>query len=215
MPTGGKHDTTLHLGETFRRLLKRPRYREGVIAQAFYVGAQIMCWTFIIHYGMTLLGMDAATAQRYNTVAMVIFCSSRFVCTYLLRFVSAGGLLACLAAGGAALTIGTIFLQGMPGIYSLIGVSACMSLMFPTIYGIALKGLGEEAKIGSAGLVMAIVGGALMPPLQGRIIDMGSFDLGFVTLESVRASFVLPLVCFVVIAAYGYRTFRIHDAEPA
>jgi FHS family L-fucose permease-like MFS transporter len=215
MPTGGKHDTSLHLGDTVKRLLRRPRYVEGVVAQAFYVGAQIMCWTFIIHYAMTLLGMDAATAQRHNIVAMVIFCSSRFVCTFLLRYVSAGGLLASLALGAITLTLGTIFLQGLPGLYCLIGISACMSLMFPTIYGIALRGLGEEAKIGSAGLIMAIVGGALMPPLQGRLIDLGPTDLGFITLESVRASFVLPLVCFVVIAAYGFRTFRRHDRPAA
>ncbi len=215
MPTGGKHDARLHLGTTVRRLLARSRYLEGVVAQAFYVGAQIMCWTFIIHYGMTLLGMDAATAQRYNIVAMVIFCSSRFICTLLLKYVSPGGLLAWLACGGIVLSLGTIFLHGMSGLYSLIGISACMSLMFPTIYGIALKGLGEEAKLGSAGLIMAIVGGALMPPLQGRIIDMGPVDLGFVTLESVRASFALPLLCFMVIAVYGYRTLRVHDAASA
>jgi len=214
MPTAGKHDTKLHLGTTFKRLLSRGRYYEGVIAQAFYVGAQIMCWTFIIHYAMTLLGMEAATAQRYNIVAMIIFCTSRFICTFLLKYISPGALLASLAAGGIVLTLGTIFLQGMIGLYCLIGISACMSLMFPTIYGIALKGLGEEAKIGSAGLIMAIVGGALMPPLQGRIIDMDSFNLGFITLESVRVSFVLPLICFIVIAIYGYRTFRIHDAKP-
>lgn len=213
MPTGGKHDSSLHLGTTFKRLFSRKRYVEGVLAQAFYVGAQIMCWTFIIHYAMSSLGMSAATAQRYNIIAMVIFCSSRFICTYLLKFVSPGGLLAGLALGGIALILGTIFIQGMAGLYCLIGVSACMSLMFPTIYGIALKGLGEEAKIGSAGLIVAIVGGALMPPLQGRIIDMDAIDLGFMTLESVRASFVLPLLCFVFIAIYGYRTYRYHDAR--
>jgi FHS family L-fucose permease-like MFS transporter len=163
---------------------------------------------------MILLGMDAATAQRYNIIAMIIFCTSRFICTFLLKFVSPGGLLASLAVGGMVLTLGVIFLQGMTGLYCLIGISACMSLMFPTIYGIALKGLGEEAKIGSAGLIMAIVGGALMPPLQGRIIDMPPFNLGIITLESVRASFVLPFICFVVIAIFGYRTFRIHDAKP-
>jgi FHS family L-fucose permease-like MFS transporter len=212
MPTGGTHDVHLHLGTTVRRLLARSRYLEGVVAQAFYVGAQIMCWTFIIHYGMTLLGMDAVTAQRYNIVAMIIFCSSRFVCTFLLKYVSPGGLLASLACGGILLSLGTIFLPGMAGLYSLIGISACMSLMFPTIYGIALKGLGEEAKLGSAGLIMAIVGGALMPPLQGRVIDMGQVALGFVTLESVRASFALPLLCFVIIAVYGLRTVLVHDA---
>ena len=88
-----------------------------------------------------------------------------------------------------------------------------MSLMFPTIYGIALDGLGEDAKLGSAGLIFAIVGGALMPPLQGSIIDLGDVNLGFMTLAAVRASFVLPLVCFVIIAIYGFRTFKIHHAK--
>ena len=100
---------------------------EGVIAQVFYVGVQIMCWTFIIQYAELELGMAKSTAQNCNILAMVIFVSSRFICTFLLRFVSAGGLLACLVAGGMLLTLGTIFLSGMAGIYSLIGVSACMA----------------------------------------------------------------------------------------
>jgi len=213
MPKGQNHGPAIKLGQIFKFLLTTPRYYEGVIAQAFYVGAQIMCWTFIIHYAMILLGMDAATAQRWNIIAMAIFCTSRFITTYMLKFISPGGLLASLAAGGMLLTLGTIFLQGMTGLYCLVGISACMSLMFPTIYGIALRGMGEEAKIGSAGLIWAIVGGALMPPLQGRIIDMSDLNLGFMTLESVRVSFILPFICFVVIAIYGYRTFKIHDAK--
>jgi FHS family L-fucose permease-like MFS transporter len=111
-----------------------------------------------------------------------------------------------LAIGGMGLTLGTIFVQGIMGLYCLVGISACMSLMFPTIYGIALDGMGEEAKVASAGLIFAIVGGCLMPPLQGRIIDMG----GFGTLEGVRVSFFLPFICFVVIAIFGYRTFAVH-----
>ena len=144
---------------------------------------------------------------------MAIFCTSRFVCTYLLKFVSPGGLLAVLAVGGGLLTAGTIFIEGMLGLYCLIGISACMSLMFPTIYGIALEGLGEDAKLGSAGLIFAIVGGALMPPLQGRIIDLGNdvtgaLTIGPMTLPAVSASFILPLGCFVVIAIYGVLTHR-------
>ncbi len=98
----------------------------------------------------------------------------------------------------------------MPGLYCLIGVSACMSLMFPTIYGIALKGLGDDAKLGAAGLIMAIGGGCLMPPIQGLILDMNEFNLGFMTLSSARASFVLPLICFIVIAIFGRRTSKVH-----
>jgi len=206
MPDTGGHEKHLHLADTFRNLFRNKRYLEGVVAQAFYVGAQIMCWTFIIHYATDLLGFSFAKAQTYNVIAMVIFCSSRFICTFLLKFFSPGHLLMSLAIGAMSLTLGTIFLQGMPGLYCLVGISACMSLMFPTIYGIALDGMGEEAKVASAGLIFAIVGGCLMPPLQGRIIDMG----GFGGLEGVRASFFLPFICFVVVAIYGYRTFKVH-----
>ncbi len=213
LPKAGGADRQIHFFETLGNLARNGRYLGGVVAQTFYVGAQIMCWTFIIHYAMINLNMSLSQAQRYNIVAMVIFCSSRFICTYLLKYVSPGGLLAALALGGSVLTLGAIFLGGMAGLYSLIGISACMSLMFPTIYGIALAGLGEDAKLGSAGLIFAIVGGALMPPLQARIIDLGdnvtgALDVGFMTLPAVSASFVLPLVCFVIIAVYGFATHR-------
>jgi MFS transporter, FHS family, L-fucose permease len=206
MPDTVAQHESMPLGQTFSMLMKNKRYLEGVLAQTFYVGAQIMCWTFIIHYATDLLGFSLAKAQAYNVVAMIIFCSSRFVCTFLLKFFSPGHLLMSLAVGATALTLGTIFLQGMPGLYCLVGISSCMSLMFPTIYGIALDGMGDEAKIGSAGLIFAIVGGCLMPPLQGRIIDAGAIG----SLESVRVSFFLPLICFVFIAIYGFRTFAVH-----
>ncbi|MBN1805496.1 MAG: hypothetical protein JW837_09610 [Sedimentisphaerales bacterium] len=206
MPDTGTHEKSLHLAETFRTLLRNKRYLEGVVAQAFYVGAQIMCWTFVIHYATDLLGFSFAKAQAYNVIAMVVFCSSRFICTFLLKFFSPGHLLMSLAIGAMGLTLGTIFIQGMPGLYCLIGISACMSLMFPTIYGIALDGMGDEAKIASAGLIFAIVGGCLMPPLQGRIIDAGAIG----GLEGVRVSFFLPFICFVVVAIFGFRTFAVH-----
>jgi FHS family L-fucose permease-like MFS transporter len=209
--TGHDSNKSLNLGDTFGRLLKNKGYVEGVFAQTFYVGAQIMCWTFIIHYATTNLGMTAAQAQNYNIVAMVIFCCSRFICTFMLKYIRPGRLLMLLAAGGMATTLGAIFLPGMAGLYSLIAISACMSLMFPTIYGIALDGMGEDAKIASAGLIFAIVGGALMPPLQGRIIDLGGESGLLMGLPSVSASFVLPLVCFVFIAFYGWRTFTLHE----
>jgi FHS family L-fucose permease-like MFS transporter len=205
----GEEKTELDLGGTLKRLFTNAKYIEGVVAQAFYVGAQIMCWTFIIQYAGNELGMSKADAQGYNLIAMIIFVSSRFICTALLKFFSPGGLLATLAVVGGALIIGMMTIHGMTGLYCLVGVSACMSLMFPTIYGIALEGLGDDAKLGAAGLIMAIGGGSLMPPLQGMIMDGN----GFLGLSATRSSFILPFICFVAIAIYGWRTHNIHHAE--
>jgi MFS transporter, FHS family, L-fucose permease len=192
------------VGASLGRLLRTPDYVWGVVAQAFYVGAQIMVWTFIIQYAVNEIGLSAQTAQGWNMVAMVIFVSSRFVCTYLLKFFNPGLLLTFLAIAGGALVMGAIFLKGMPGLYSLVGVSACMSLMFPTIYGIALSGLGDDAKLGSAGLIFAIGGGCLMTPLQALIMDGSAWG----SISATRASFLLPFICFVVIAAYGFTVAR-------
>ena len=206
LPRTMTHDHRLTMQElkvTSASLIRNARYREGVVAQAFYVGAQIMVWTFVIHYGMTVIGLTAAESQGYNIVAMIIFLSSRFICTFILGYIRPGPLLMLLATGGILMTLGTIFLPGYAGFYSLLGISACMSLMFPTIYGIALKDMGDEASLASAGLVMAIVGGALMPPIQGALIDAGPI-IG--DLPSIRTSFLLPLVCFFVVATFGFRS---------
>lgn len=198
MPQFAQDKPDAPFGQIIVRLLGKPHYREGVIAQAFYVGAQITCWTFVIHYGMEQVGLTLAQAQTWNIAAMVIFLLSRFVCTFLMHYVSAGRLLALFAIAAVGFTLGAILLPGKTGLICLVLVSACMSLMFPTIYGIALKGLPEEeAKLGSAGLIMAIVGGAVLPLMQGKFID----ELG------VRNSFYLPLICFVAIAIFGIRTF--------
>ena len=181
MPKNGDKSHDVHFLASIRRIFSLVRYREGVVAQFFYVGAQIMCWTFIIQYGTRIFmaeGMDEKAAevlsQKFNIIAMIIFCCSRFVCTFLLRFINAGKLLATLATAAALLTIGVMAFQDRTGMYCLVAVSACMSLMFPTIYGIALNGLGDDAKFGAAGLIMAILGGSVLPPLQARIIDCGT-----------------------------------------
>ena len=196
---------------TLKRIFSIPRYREGVVAQFFYVGVQIMCWTFIIQYGTRLFmsqGMDEQAAevlsQQYNILAMVIFCISRFICTFILRYLNASLLLAILAVAGGGFVLGVIFLQNIWGMYCLVAVSACMSLMFPTIYGIALSGMGDDAKFGAAGLIMAILGGSVLPPLQAAIIDTQVIA----GMPAVHVSFILPLICFVVIVIYGYRSYR-------
>jgi len=205
LPDTGQDDEEIHVMTLAKNLFTNWQYVGGVIAQTFYVGAQIMTWTFVIHYGMTLVGLSAAEAQNYNILAMGIFLASRFICTFILKYMSPGLLLGVLAVGGGLLTAGAIFLQGLTGLYCLIGVSACMSLMFPTIYGIALNGLSpNDAKLGSAGLIFAIVGGAFMPRLQGAIIDGDGMTIAGQLLEPVRLSFFLPLSCFVVIAGFGF-----------
>lgn len=216
MPKNADQDHSLHLGHALKRIFSIPRYREGVIAQFFYVGVQIMCWTFIIQYGTRIfvnLGMEEQAAevlsQKYNIVAMAIFCVSRFVCTFLLKYVSPGKLLMTLAIGGAILTSGVMGFQNIWGLYCLVGVSACMSLMFPTIYGIALQGLGDDAKFGAAGLIMAILGGSIMPPIQAMIIDCQNI----MGMPAVNVSFILPLICFLVIIHYGYRSYSVHQKK--
>lgn len=210
MPHNGDKNHDINFVPTLRRIFSLPHYREGVIAQFFYVGVQIMCWTFIIQYGTPILMADGMTeqaaevmSQQYNIIAMVIFCCSRFICTFLLRYVNTGQLLMMLAIAGGALVCGVIFMHNIYGLYCLVGVSACMSLMFPTIYGIALTGLGDDAKFGAAGLIMSILGGSVLPPLQASIIDRGELF----GMPAVNVSFVLPFICFVVIAIYGQRTY--------
>lgn len=210
MPHNGDKNHDINFVPTLRRIFSLPHYREGVIAQFFYVGVQIMCWTFIIQYGTPILMADGMTeqaaevmSQQYNIIAMVIFCCSRFICTFLLRYINTGQLLMILAIAGGALVCGVIFMHNIYGLYCLVGVSACMSLMFPTIYGIALTGLGDDAKFGAAGLIMSILGGSVLPPLQASIIDRGELF----GMPAVNVSFVLPFVCFVVIAIYGQRTY--------
>lgn len=190
--------------ESFGRLISNAKYREGVIAQVFYVGVQIMCWTFIIQYAERL-GFTKSEAQNFNIIAMAIFITSRFISTSMMKYLKAELMLFIFALGGFFSILCVIFIDGVWGLYALILTSGFMSLMFPTIYGIALYGLKEESTLGAAGLVMAIVGGALMPPLQGIIIDRGDV-LG---MPAVNFSFILPLICFVAIAIYGYRTWRV------
>ena len=191
--------------QTLHNLWHNTIYREGVFAQMFYVAAQIMTWTFIIQYADNL-GINKATAQTYNIVAMSLFLCSRFISTFLMRYVNSRLLLAAFGCGAAICSLGAVAIVGMTGLYCLVGISFFMSLMFPTIYGIALEDVDHrDHTLGAAFLVMAIVGGALMPPLQGMIIDQHTV-MGH---PAVNVSFVLPLLCFLLIIVYGYRAYKL------
>lgn len=186
---------------TLGRLFHNRVYREGVVAQMFYVAAQIMVWTFIIQYADNL-GINKATAQNYNIVAMSLFLVGRFLSTWLMKYIDCRKLLVVFGIGAAVCSLGVILVVGKVGLYCLIGISLFMSLMFPTIYGTALERVSlDDASLGAAFLVMAIVGGALMPPLQGAIIDCGSV-MGH---PAVNVSYCLPLLCFVIVTIYGLR----------
>ena len=211
MPKSGDQNHDVHPFATVRRIVKLKYYREGVIAQFFYVGAQIMCWTFIIQYGTRVFmaeGMDEQSAevlsQRFNIYAMVFFICSRFIATFLMRYMKPARLLMIFGILAMVFTVGVILFQNRLGVYCLVCVSGCMSLMFPTIYGIALDGLGDDAKFGAAGLIMAILGGSVLPPFQALIIDRGMVG----DMPATNVSFVLPWICFLVVTIYGYRILK-------
>lgn len=213
------NDTDIHTTKgtwsILGNLLKHKNYREGVIAEFFYVGAQVTCWTFIIQYGTRIFTAEGMTeqaaevlSQKYNAFAMFLFVCGRFICTWLMRWFSPSRLLSTLGIIGIVALLGTIFFTDRNGIYCLVMVSGCLSLMFPTIYGLALVGVGDEIKIASAGLVMAILGGSFFPPIQAALIQSQISLLG---LHCTNVSFLIPLICLLVVVWYGHRTYvRFH-----
>ncbi|MGM0945355.1 MAG: L-fucose:H+ symporter permease [Bacteroidota bacterium] len=207
MPEKVERGKALDFLPSIKRLFRNRIFVEGVFAQMFYVGAQIMVWTYIYQYAEAL-GIDNATAVNYGYTALVLFLIGRWVCTLLLRSLSAAKLLSIFSILAMIFTLGAIFLPGISGLYSLVAISFAMSLMFPTIYGIALEGLGEDSKFGAAFLVMAIVGGAIMPTLQGMILDLGGSgytDIQILGVSEVNFSFVLPLFCFLMVWVFAKR----------
>jgi FHS family L-fucose permease-like MFS transporter len=204
MPRMSEHDHRAHIGETVRRLLKNGNYTFSVVAQFFYVGAQITVWTYTNFYIPEHIdGITPEAVLRYHTVALILFAASRWVFTWLMRSIKASSLLLFASVMGALLSLVVVFVGGMLGVYSLIGISVFMSLMFPTIFGLGCQGLGEDTKLGASGLIMAILGGALITPLQGAMIDRFNVDL----------SYLLPLVCFVVIGGFAMASSKVERSH--
>lgn len=207
MPENKDSHGKINFGPTMKRLFKNRNFVEGTLAQMFYVGAQIMVWTYIYQYAESL-GITTYNAVNYAYASLGVFLVGRWICTALLRILPATRLLAAFAILAMVFTLGAIFIQGMVGLYCVVGISFAMSLMFPTIYGIALEGLGEDSKFAAAFLVMAIVGGAIMPTLQGMILDWGGTgytDVLVLGVPEVNFSFSLPLVCFFLVWLFAVR----------
>jgi FHS family L-fucose permease-like MFS transporter len=204
MPRTGDTSGPMNLGPTFKRLIRNRHYTLGTLAQFCYVGAQIGIWSFIIRYAMQELDLETAArsiegrtaedlASTYYIVSLVLFLIFRFVCTAVMKFVSPDNLLTALSSIAALLLIGTCTVGGAVGVYCLVAVSACMSLMFPTIFGLAVRGLGEDTKIASSGQIMAIAGAAAVTQLEGFVSDR----------YGISQAFWVPFVCFVFITYYG------------
>ena len=240
MPALKEDDKSLDIAGTFRRLAKNKNYVWGVVAQFFYVGAQIAVWSFIIRYAMQQLHFDEVVAQlgegassgdiiaslrsvepvaggfyafcdrvgldallprtaeqagaTYYIMSLILFVAGRFICTGLMRFVKPRILLTILALLAVTFSLGAIYGEGRLGVYFLMGISFCMSLMFPTIYGIGIRGLEEDTKIGGAGMVMAIAGAAVLTQIQGIVSDQ---------VGSIKLAYWVPAIAFLIIAFYG------------
>lgn len=205
MPSGKDDDRSDSVGASFRRLLSNRLYRRGVVAQFFYVGAQIGVWSFTIRLVMQEMGRLEAAASSIYLISIIGHCLSRFIYTGLMRWFSPsrlltfGGVMSALLSLTVVLSAGT----GWICITSLVLISSFMSLMFPTIYGIALGGImrGEhpgDSKIGASGLIMSILGGALLTPLQGMVSDH----------TNIYTSYAVPAFCFVVVTAYAVYAHR-------
>jgi FHS family L-fucose permease-like MFS transporter len=194
----------LQLWQTFKRLARIRHYRWGVVAQFFYVGAQIGVWSFTIRYVMQEIKVTEEGAASYYIAALILFTVGRFVSTWLMRYLTPARLLLILSGVAMGFTLLVIFGRSYVGVVALVAISACMSLMFPTIFGLSVRGLGEDTKIGGSGLIMAILGGAVLTALQGQVSD---------ALHSIHLSYFVPFVCFVVIAAYSLMTSRMTVKE--
>ncbi|MFQ1995937.1 L-fucose:H+ symporter permease [Aeromonas veronii] len=195
MPVAHDANNGLDLRGSFARLLAKRHFVRGVLGQFFYVGAQIGCWSYTIRYVMTEVGGNEADASTYLLASIVLFSAGRFVCTALMKFISPARLLGLLAAGAVICLLVVMMIGGMAGVYGLIGVSACMSLMFPTIFGLSVHGLGKDTQFGGSCLIMAILGGAVLTAIMGQISDMAG----------IRMAFIIPLIGFIYLIHFGFK----------
>ncbi len=190
----GRAGETLDVPAALGRLMGNRQYTWGVAAQFFYVGAQIGVWSFTIRYVMAELGLNEEESSSYYIAALVLFAVSRFACTGLMNFFAPRAILSFLALAAIGCCVLVALVGGYVGVIALVAISGCMSLMFPTIYGLASRGLGEDTKLGGSGLIMAILGGAVLTAIQGQVSDMTA---------TIGYSYFVPLACFAFIFYYA------------
>lgn len=195
----GRAGEALNLAAGLGRLVRKKQYVWGVAAQFFYVGAQIGVWSFTIRYVMTELGLNEEQSSTYYIAALILFAVSRFACTGLMNFFAPRIILSFLALAAIACCLLVALVGGQVGVIALVAISGCMSLMFPTIYGLASRGLGQDTKLGGSGLIMAILGGAVLTAVQGQVSDMTA---------SIGYSYFVPLACFGLIFYYASAVVR-------
>lgn len=194
MPKASDTTQSIDLRSTLQRLVRNKNYVLGIIAQFFYVGAQIGVWSFTIRYVMQELNVNEEQASNYYLAALILFTLSRFVSTYLMKFISPAKLLIFASSLAAICSLIVIFSHGAFSVYALIAISGAMSLMFPTIFGLASRGLGSDTKLGGSGLIMAILGGAVLTAIQGQVSDMTG---------SISMAYVVPFLCFIIVIIFG------------
>ena len=194
MPKASDGGSALNLGATLRRLFANKKYLYGVLTQFFYVGAQISIWSFTIRYAMKELSINEEAASSYYILSLVLFIGARFIFTALMKYFRPSQLLMFAAVMAALCCTLTVVSHGYTGVISLAMVSFFMSLMFPTLYGLTITGLGEDTKIGGSGHIMAILGGAVIAALQGMVSDRTG---------SINTSYTVPLGCFAVVLLYS------------
>ena len=194
----GLHEREERRGGALGRLWHNPHYRYGVVAQFLNVGAQVCAWSFTIQYAMDVLGVPKSRAGWYLQASLIVFLVARFVMTYLLGIFRPTKLLFAMAALGVVLSLTAVLAQNYLGLVAVVCISVSLSLMFPTIYGVALQGLGPDTKFGAAGLVMAILGGAIMPLVMGKVMDQYGTAEGF----------IIPAICLGLVALYALFDLR-------
>ncbi|GAA3515253.1 L-fucose:H+ symporter permease [Aquimarina addita] len=194
MPSISHKVKKLEIGTTLKRLIRNKNYISAVVAQFFYMGAQIGLWSYTIRYVMQELDKNENDASVYYLASIILFSASRFLFTALMKYIQPRKLLMVSALLGILCTIVVIYGNGIVGVIALVLVSGCMSLMFPTIYSLGMSKLGDDSKIGGSGLIMAILGGAVLTGLQGIVSDWT---------KSINLSFYIPLFCLAVVAVYA------------
>jgi MFS transporter, FHS family, L-fucose permease len=194
----GLHEREERRGGALGRLWGNRHYRYGVVAQFLNVGAQVCAWTFTIQYAQDVVGVPVASSGWYLQASLILFLIARFVMTYLLGIIRPTKLLFAMAALGVVLSLTAVFAHDMIGLIAVVGISISLSLMFPTIYGVALQGMGRDTKFGAAGLVMAILGGALLPMVHGKVMDVAG----------AAQAYIVPAICLAGVALYALFDLR-------